>query len=220
MEFSYNNRCQSTIGLAPYEMLYGCKCRSPLHWDEIGKKQIVGPEAVGEASEVIEKIHQRMLTAQSRQKRYADLKKRDIAFSVGEFVSFRVSPIKGVMCFSKKGKLSLRYIGPFEILDRVWQVVYGLALPPTLSKTHNVFYISMLRKHMSDPSHVLSYEPLQLMQDLSYDEQFERIIEEGVKQLRFKKIPLVKVLWKNITKREATWELEEDMRERYSELFA
>ena len=160
-----------------------------------------------------------MLTAQSRQKSYADLKRRDIEFAVGEFVFLKISPMKGVMRFGKKGKLSPRYIGLFEILDRVGQVAYRLALPPALAETHNVFHISMLRKYVSDPSHVLSYEPLQLKQDLSYDEQPERILEKGIKELRSKRIPLVMVLWKNSTEREATWELEEDMKERYPELF-
>ena len=141
---------------------------------------------------------------ESRQKSYADLKRRDIEFSVGEFVFLRVSPMKGVMSFGKKGKLSPIFIGPFEILDRVGQVVYRLALPPTLAEMHNVFHISMLCKYVLDPSHVLSYEPLQLKQDLSYDEQPERVIKKGIKELRSKRIPLVKVLWKNSTKREAT----------------
>ena len=127
--------------------------------------------------------------------------------------------MKGVMHFGKKGKLSLRYIGPFEILDRIGQVAYHLALPPALAETHNVFHISMLRKYVSNPSHVLSYEPLQLKQDLRYDEQPERVIEKRIKELRSKRFPLVKVFWKNSMEREATWELEEDMRERYPELF-
>ncbi|XP_062107556.1 uncharacterized protein LOC133818599 [Humulus lupulus] len=106
------------------------------------------------------------------------------------------------MHFGKKGKLSPRYKGPFEILEKVGQVAYRLALPPALAETHNVFHISML-----------SYELLELKRDLSYDEQPVQILETGVKELRFKKIPLVKVLWKNCSAREATWELEQDMRE-------
>ncbi|XP_062119020.1 uncharacterized protein LOC133832729 [Humulus lupulus] len=140
-------------------------------------------------------------------------------FSVGEFVFFRVSPMEGAICFGMKGKFSPRYIGPFVILDRVGQVVDRLALPSKLAEMHNVFHILMLCKYMSGPSNVLSYEPLQLKQNLSYDEQPEHIIKEGVKELRFKKIPLVKVSWKLSVEREATWELEEDMKERYPELF-
>ncbi|XP_062118196.1 uncharacterized protein LOC133831798 [Humulus lupulus] len=115
--------------------------------------------------------------------------------------------MKGVMCFGKKWKLSQRYIGPFEILDRVWQVAYRLALPPALAKMHNLFHISMLPKYVSNPSHVLSYETLQLKQDLDYDEQPERVIENGIKELRSKRIPLVKVSWMNSTneKQHGSW---------------
>ncbi|XP_062103743.1 uncharacterized protein LOC133814848 [Humulus lupulus] len=185
--------------MAPYEILYGHKYRSPLHWDEVGEKYILGLEAVREASEVIDKILQRMLTAQGRKNSYADIKIRDIEFSVGEFVFMRVSPMNGVMCFKKKGKLSLRLISPFEILDRVGQVDYRLAVPPTQAETHNVFHILMLRKYVSDSSHVLNYEPLQLKHDLSYDEKPEHIIKKGIKELRSKRILVVKVLWRNIT---------------------
>ncbi|XP_062103687.1 uncharacterized protein LOC133814786 [Humulus lupulus] len=126
--------------------------------------------------------------------------------------------MKGVMHFGKRGKLSPRYIGPFEILAMVGHVAYRLALSPTLAETHNIFHISMLRKYMLDPSHVLSYESLELRQDLSYNEKPERIMERGVEELGTKKIPLVKVLWKNNSKGEATWELKKDMRDRYPKL--
>ncbi|KAM6583139.1 hypothetical protein CsatB_010141 [Cannabis sativa] len=115
-----------------------------------------------------------MVTAQSRQKSYADAKRRNVEFAVGDKVFLRVSPMKGVMRFGKRGKLSPRFIGPFEILDRVGQVAYRLALPPVLAETHNVFHISMLRKYVSDPSHVLNYERMELKQDLSYEKGRQR----------------------------------------------
>ncbi|XP_062112536.1 uncharacterized protein LOC133823706 [Humulus lupulus] len=127
--------------------------------------------------------------------------------------------MKGVIRFGKNGKLSPRFIGPFEILDKVGKVAYHLALPLALAETHNVFHISMLRKYLSDPTHVLNYESLGLKQDLSYDKQPMQIIERGIKELRSKRIPLVKVLWRNGSVKEATWELEEDMKARYPELF-
>ncbi|XP_062120447.1 uncharacterized protein LOC133834747 [Humulus lupulus] len=168
------------------------------------EKQILGPEAVREASEAVEKIRTRMLTAQSRQKSYTDSKCREVEFTVGDLVFLRVSPMKGMVCFGKRGKLSPRYIGPFEILDKVGQVAYHFSLPPALTDTYNVFHISMLQKYVSDLSHVLSYKLIKLRQDLSYDKQPVQIIEKGIKELRFQKIPLVKVLWKNCSVREAT----------------
>ena len=122
IEFSYNNSYQSTIGVAPYEMLYGRKCRSPIHWDETGERRYLGPEAVQRTSEAIDKIRARMLTSQSRQKSYADPKRRNVEFQVGDYVFLRVSPWKWVIRFGKKGKLSPRFVGPFEILERIGQV--------------------------------------------------------------------------------------------------
>ncbi|GAV83473.1 Chromo domain-containing protein [Cephalotus follicularis] len=113
------------------------------------------------------------------------------------------------MRFGKKGKLSLRYIGPFEIFERIGEVTYRLALPPNLSHVHNVFHVYLLRKYMANPSHVLSIEPIQVYKDLSYDEQPVRILDYKKQILRTKTIPLVKVLWRNHGVEEATWELEE-----------
>ncbi|KAM6545998.1 hypothetical protein CsatB_026734 [Cannabis sativa] len=127
--------------------------------------------------------------------------------------------MKGIRRFGKKGKLSPRFIGPFEILEKVGQVAYRLALPPSLSAVHNVFHVSMLRKYVSDPMHVLSYEALELQPDLSYDEQPVQILDRKEKVLRTKTISLVKVLWRNSKVEEATWELEFDMKTQHPELF-
>lgn len=169
--------------------------------------------------EAIEKIRQRMRTAQSRQKSYADIRRRKLEFSGGDKVFIKVAPMKGVMRFGKKGKLSPRYIGPYEILERVGDVAYRIALPPSLASVHNVFHVSMLRKYIEDPSHVLSYEPLRLNQDLSYTELPVKVLATEEKELRNKKIPLVKVLWRNHSVEEATWEREEEMRNKYPSLF-
>ena len=171
MEFAYNNSYQSTIGMAPYEMLYGRQCRSPLHWDEVGESSFLGPELVQRTNKAIVKIRARILASQSRQKSYVDAKRRDVEFEVGDYVFLRVSPMRGVKRFGAKGKLSPRFIGPFQILDRVGAVAYRIALPPSLSSVQDVFHVSMLRKYVSDPTHVLSYEHLQLDQDLSYEEK-------------------------------------------------
>ena len=219
MEFSYNNSYQSTIGVAPYEMLYGRKCRSPIHWDEAGERSYLGPELVQETNEALEKIRARMLATQSRQKSYADLKRKSVEFQVGDHVFLRVSPMRGVKRFGVKGKLSPRFIGPFEVLDRIGEVAYRLAMSPSLSAVHNVFHVSMLRKYVSDPSHVLSYENLELDEDLSYEEKPVQILDRKEKVLRTKTIALVKVLWRTSKSEEAPWELESDMRERFPEWF-
>ncbi|KAL4032890.1 hypothetical protein IC575_005973 [Cucumis melo] len=187
MEFAYNNSFQATIGMTPFEALYGKCCRSPVCW--------------------------------VRQKSYADVRRKDLEFDVGDKVFLRVAPMRGVLRFEKRGKLSPRFVGPFEILERIGPVAYRLALPPSLSTVHDVFHVSMLRKYVPDPSHVVDYEPLEIDENLSYTEQPVEVLAREVKMLRNREIPLVKVLWRNHRVEEATWEREDDMRSRYPELF-
>ncbi|KAL0554363.1 hypothetical protein IC582_008282 [Cucumis melo] len=219
MEFAYNNSYQATIGMAPFEALYGKCCRSPVCWGEVGEQRLMGPELVQSTNEAIQKIRSRMHTAQSRQKSYADVRRKDLEFEVGDKVFLKVAPMRGVLRFERRGKLSPRFVGPFEILERIGPVAYRLALPPSLSTVHDVFHVSMLRKYVPDPSHVVDYEPLEIDENLSYVEQPVEVLAREVKTLRNKEIPLVKVLWRNHRVEEATWELEDDMRSRYPELF-
>ncbi|KAL0546611.1 hypothetical protein IC582_016523 [Cucumis melo] len=219
MEFAYNNSYQATIGMAPFEALYGKCCRSPVCWDEVGEQRLMGPELVQSTNEAIQKIRSRMHTAQSRQKSYADVRRKDLEFEIGDKVFLKVAPMKGVLRFERRGKLSPRFVGPFEILERIGPVAYRLALPPSLSTVHDVFHVSMLRKYVPDPSHVVDYEPLEIDENLSYVEQPVGVLAREVKTLRNKEIPLVKVLWRNHRVEAATWEREDDMRSRYPELF-
>ncbi|KAL0544115.1 hypothetical protein IC582_019226 [Cucumis melo] len=219
MEFAYNNSYQATIGMAPFEALYGKCCRSPVCWGEVGEQRLMGPELVQSTNEAIQKIRSRMHTAQSRQKSYADVRRKDLEFEIGDKVFLKVAPMKGVLRFERRGKLSPRFVGPFEILERIGPVAYRLALPPSLSTVHDVFHVSMLRKYVPDPSHVVDYEPLEIDENLSYVEQPVEVLAREVKTLRNKQIPLVKVLWRNHRVEEATWEREDDMRSRYPELF-
>ncbi|KAL4013252.1 hypothetical protein IC575_025414 [Cucumis melo] len=219
MEFAYNNSYQATIGMTPFEALYGKCCRSPVCWGEVGEQRLMGHELVQSTNEAIQKIRSRMLTAQSRQKSYTDVRRRDLEFDVGDKVFLKVAPMKGVLRFERRGKLSPRFVGPFEILERIGPVAYRLALPPSLSTVHDVFHVSMLRKYVPDPSHVVDYEPLEIDENLSYTDQPVEVLAREVKMLRNREIPLVKVLWRNHRVEEATWEREDDMRSRYPELF-
>ncbi|KAL5568841.1 hypothetical protein UlMin_025416 [Ulmus minor] len=205
--------------MAPYEALYGRKCRSPIHWDEVGERKLLGPEIVQKTVDIVEKIRQRMKTAQSRQKSYADRRRKPLEFAIGDKVFLKVAPMKGVMRFGKRGKLSPRFVGPFEILERIGDLAYRVALPPAMSGIHNVFHVSMLRKYTPDPSHVLSYDTLDLRQDLTFEELPVKILDREEKELRRKKIRLVKVLWRNHEVEEATWEREDEMRAKYPHLF-
>ncbi|KAK6145284.1 hypothetical protein DH2020_022104 [Rehmannia glutinosa] len=205
--------------MAPYEVLYGRKCRSPVHWDEICERKLLGPDIVREMTEVVTQIRQMMGIAQSRQKTYSDQRRRMLEFSVGDRVFLKVAPMKGVMRFGKKGKLSPRYIGPFRITKRIGDVAYRLDLPASMSQIHDVFHVSMLRKYVANPSHILTNEPIELKADLGYKEIPVRILLREVKKLRNKEIPLVKVLWRRQSIEEATWEREDEMRAKYPDLF-
>ncbi|KAM1023861.1 hypothetical protein ACFX2A_045679 [Malus domestica] len=172
MEFAYNNSYHSSIGTAPFEVLYGKSCRTPLCWSEVGERVLVSPEIVD-------------VTTQNFQ----------------------------------KGKLSPRFIGPYMITERVGEVAYRLELRPELSKVHNVFHVSMLRHYVSDPSHVIPPQPLEINPDLTYDEEPVTLLDWKDKELRNKIVRLVKVLWRNHSVEKATWETEDRMREMYPHLF-
>ena len=115
-EFSYKNRYHSSIGMAPYEALYGRWCRTPICWDEVGERRLSKVELIDQTKETIEIIREKLRATQDRQKSYADIRRRPLAFNVGEHVFLKVSPLKGSLRFGQKGKLTPRYIGPFEIL--------------------------------------------------------------------------------------------------------
>ena len=116
MEFTYNNSYQSSIGMAPYKALYGMKCRALVCWTDLNEHKVIGPDIVKETKEKVWVIQQRLKTASDRQKSYADLKRKDIEYEVGAKVFLKVSPWRKILRFGKKGKLSPRFIGPYEIL--------------------------------------------------------------------------------------------------------
>ena len=146
------------------------------------------------------------MAAQNRQRKYVDQHRRDTKFEIGDLVLLKVSPWKGVIRFGKKGKLSLRFIGPFEILKRAGKVAYELALPPKLQHLHNVFHVSMLRKYNPDTSHVIEYEEVEIQLYLSYVEQPIEIVDRKEQIFRNKAIPLVRVLWRNHKIEESSWD--------------
>ncbi|KAL6318643.1 hypothetical protein AAG906_000721 [Vitis piasezkii] len=190
VEFAYNNSFQASIGMTPFEGLYGRRCRSPICWDDVGEMKLLGPELV-----------------------------QDLEFEVGDHVFLKVLPMKSVMRFGRKGKLSPRFVGSFEILEKVGALVYKVPLLPSLSKIHNVFHVSTLRKYVFDPSHVVELEPIQISEDLTYKEVPVQIVDVMDKVLRHVVVKLIKVQWSNHSIQEATWELEDEMREKHPQLF-
>ena len=218
-EFTYNNSYHSSIEMSPYEELYGEQCHTPLCWNETGKRKLLGLEIVQTTVDKVNAIRARLKATHDRQKSYEDKRRKDLEFEVEDRVFLKLSPWKGVVRFRKRGKLSPRYIGPFEIVERIGPVAYRLDLPEELSRVHNVFHISMLRKYISDPSHVFETPEIEPRDDLSYEEQLVQILGREEKELRNKTISLVKVLWRNHLVEEATWEQEDQMRSQYPHLF-
>ncbi|CAN4090626.1 unnamed protein product [Withania somnifera] len=149
IEFSYNNSYHLSIRMAPYEALYGRKCRSPIGWFEVGETALLGPDLMQQVME-------------------------------------KVSPMKGVIRFGKKGKPSPHYIGPYKIIRRYGQVAYKLELPQELSIVHPVFHVSMLRRCIGDPSHNMPIEDVQVTEELGYEKVPVAILDRKVKKLRNK----------------------------------
>ncbi|GKA11957.1 putative reverse transcriptase domain-containing protein [Tanacetum coccineum] len=168
-EFSYNNSYHASIKAAPFEALYGRKCRSPVCWSEVGDAQLTGPEMIRETTEMIVQIKNRLLAARSRQKSYADVRRKPLEFEVGDKVMLKVSPWKGVVRFGKHGKLSPRYIGPFKILSRV--------------------------EVLSDEDLIIPLDEIRIDEKLYFIEEPIEIMDREVKQLKQSQIPIVKVRW-------------------------
>ncbi|XP_070054243.1 uncharacterized protein [Nicotiana tomentosiformis] len=188
-------------------------------WFDQSEEKLLGTDLVQDALEKVKLIQDQLRTVQSRQKSFGDRKVHDVVFIVGERVLLQISPMKGVVRFGKKVKLSPSYIRPFEILVRIGEMAYKFALQPSLAAVHPLFHISMLRKYHGDPSHVLDFSSVQLGKDLSYVEELVAILYRQVQKLRSKSIALVKVQWRGQPVEEATWETYHDMHSRYPHLF-
>ncbi|GJW02297.1 putative reverse transcriptase domain-containing protein [Tanacetum coccineum] len=219
VEFSYNNSYHASIKAAPFEALYGRKCRSPVCWAEVGEVQLTGPEIVQETTERIIQVKQRMQAARDRQKSYADLKRKPMEFEVGDKVMLKVSPWKGVVRFGKRGKLNPRFVGPFKVIKRVGDVAYKLELPEELSRVHNTFHVSNLKKCYADEPLAVPLDGLHFDDKLQFVEEPIEITDREVKRLKRSRIPLVKVRWNSKRGPEFTWEREDQFKKKYPHLF-
>nr|GEX98322.1 putative reverse transcriptase domain-containing protein [Tanacetum cinerariifolium] len=195
-EFSYNNSYHTSIKAAPYEALYGRKCRSPVCWAEVGEAQLTGPELIQETT-----------------------KKIPMEFEVGDRIILKVSPWKGVVRFDKWGKLNPRYVGPFKVLAKVRKVAYKLELPQELSRVHHTFHVSNLKKCYTDEPLVMPLEGIHVDDKLQFVEELVEIMEREIKRLKRSRIPLVKVRWNSRRGPEFTWEREDSFRKKYPHLF-
>ncbi|GJU18165.1 putative reverse transcriptase domain-containing protein [Tanacetum coccineum] len=184
VEFSYNNSYHASIKAAPFEALYGRKCRSPVCWAKVGDVQLTRPEIIYETTEKIVQIRQHLQAARDRQRSYANIRRKPLEFQVGDRVMLKVSPRKGVIRFGKRGKLNPRHIKPFKILDKVGPVAYKLELPEELSNVHSTFHVSNLKKCLSDESLIIPMKELRLDDKLNFVEELVEIMDREVKQLK------------------------------------
>ncbi|WVZ63740.1 hypothetical protein U9M48_013348 [Paspalum notatum var. saurae] len=206
-EFSYNNGRQASLGMAPFEALYGRKCRTPLMWSEVGERRESG------------RSRARLKEAQSRQKSYADGRRRELSFEVGDSVYLKVSPIRGTKRFQVKGKLAPRYVGPYKIIRRIGKVAYKLELPESMRDIHDVFHVSQLRKSLKVPDQQVNLSTEELQPDLVYQERPMKILDTVTRRTRASATRICRVLWSRHGEEEATWEREDALRKEHPHLF-
>jgi hypothetical protein len=192
-EFSYNNNYQSSLKMAPFEALYGRRCRTPLSWSQAREREIFGPDLVLKEEEKVRVIIKNLEAAQARQKSYYDKRRKPLQFEVGDHVYLKVSPTKGVQRFRIKDKLAPRYIGPYEIKANCGPVAYQLELPPHMSTVHNVFHVSQLRKCVRLPTEVLPEPEIEIEPDLSYQEHPVKVLDQKERSTRAKLTRMYKV---------------------------
>jgi hypothetical protein len=200
--------------MSPFEALYGRRCRTPLNWSETGERKIFGSDLVVEAEDKVRVIQANLKIAQSRQKNYADRRRKPLQFQVGDFVYLQVSPTKGVQRFGIKGKLAPRYVGPFEILKVCGPMAYKLRLPSHMAAIHDIFHISQLKKCIKVPTEIIETPAVEIEPDLSYIEQPIQIMDKE-RVTRRKKIKMYKILWDHHTEEEATWETESYLQQNF-----
>nr|GEU39463.1 putative reverse transcriptase domain-containing protein [Tanacetum cinerariifolium] len=204
---------------APFEALYRQKCCSPVCWAKVRDTQLTGPEIIHETTEKIIQIKIRIQAARDRQKSYADLKRKPMDFQVGDKVMLKVSPWKRVVRFGKWEKLNPRYIGPFKVLSKVRDVAYRLELPQQLSRVHNTFHVSNLKKCLYNESLVIPLDELRINDKLHFVEEPVEIMDSEMKQLKRSRIPIIKVRWNSKRGPQFTWEHKDQFKQKYPHLF-
>jgi hypothetical protein len=192
-EFLYNNSYQTSLKMAPFKALYGRRCRTPLSWSQTGECKIFGPDFVTKAEEKVKTIQNNLKAAQSRQKSYADIRRRPLQFQIGDFVYLRVSPTRGIQRFGVKGKLTPRYNGPFEILEICGPITYRLQLPPQLAAIHDTFHVSQLRKCVKLPTEIIGPQTIEIESDLTYTEHPIRVLDTKERSTTRETITMFKI---------------------------
>ncbi|XP_071728292.1 uncharacterized protein [Rutidosis leptorrhynchoides] len=220
IEFAYNNTYHLSIGMPPYEMLYGCKCRTLTCWLEAGEKQFTGPELVQITAENVAIAREKLKAARDRQKMYVDQHRRPVNFEVGDHVYLKVSLWKAVIRFFKRGKLAPRYIGAFKIIQRVNDQTIVLEISTELAGIQNIFNVCYLRKcKVDDETQLVPLSDLRVDLNQKLVEEPVRIFDRKVMKVRKKEIRMMLVEWKHSLGSNLTWKTEELMKAHYLRLF-
>ena len=219
VEFAYNNSFHTSIGMSPYEALYGRPFRTPLCWTQVGERSMIGPEIVEETTEKIKLVKEKMKEAQDRQKSYADKRRKHLEFEVGDLIYLKMITFKGRARVSGRRKLDPRFLGPFRILERVGAVAYKLDLPSAMDAYHNVFHVSQLRKCLTDQDIVLPEIPKDLGKNFTLETRPVRIIDRMEKAMRRKTVPMLKIVWEFNGKDIITWQTEARMKAEYPQWY-
>ncbi|GKA22969.1 putative reverse transcriptase domain-containing protein [Tanacetum coccineum] len=201
-----------SIRCALFEALYGRKCRSPVLWVEIRESRLTRPELMQETTDKLVLIKEKLKAVRDHQKSYADNRRNPLEFEVRDRVLLKVSPWKGVIRFGKKGKLAPRYVGPFEILERIGHVAYRLRLPKELNSVHDTFHVLNLKKCLADANLHVPLDEIKTDKTLRFVENLVEIMDREVKSLKRSKIPIIKVRWNLKRGLEFTWECEDHMK--------
>eukprot|EP00253_Pinus_taeda_P020306 PITA_20306 len=218
VEFAYNNGYHTLTQMSPFEVMYRWKCRTPTSWGGPEDKLSLGPKMLKEMEDMVKRVRVNLKATQDRQKNFADRKRRFKEFQVGDHVYIRIQAKRSTLQWSGCTKLAPRYCGPFQILARVEPVAYQLALPSHI-RVHNVFHVSVLKKYVYDPKHVIRWQDIQVEPEGEVLVEPLSILDRREVQLRKRVITQVKVQWRHFGPDEATWEDEELMRRTYPDLF-
>jgi hypothetical protein len=175
-ELSYNNSYQESLKMAPFKVLYGCRCCTPLNWIEPGEKVIFVPNLVEEDEATVRRIRDNLKATKSHQETYANKRRRPLEFEVGDHVYLSAPPMKDMKRFGVKGMLALRYIGVFPILEKCGTMAYKLDLPPSLAGVHDIFHVSQLKKCLKAHVDVVLPELIPLEANLSYQEHLIKVL--------------------------------------------
>eukprot|EP00253_Pinus_taeda_P017384 PITA_17384 len=218
VEFVYNNGYHTSTQMSPFEVLYGQKCRTPSSWGGPEDRLSLGPDMLKDMEDMVKRVRANLKASQGRQKNFADWKRRFKEYLVGDHVYIKIQAKKSTLQWSECAKLAPRYCGPFQVLARFGPMAYQLALPSHI-RVHNVFHVSVFKKYVYDPRHVIRWQDIQVKSEEEVLVEPLSILDKREVHLRRRVITQAKVQWRHFGPEEATWEDEALMKRTYPGLF-